>query len=183
LISSKGEVIGKYRKHHIPPIEKPFISSGDYESPVFETEFGKIGILICYERHFPMKWSILAQKGAEIIFNPSSEDDNSLSERMWFVENLNAAVSCGVFTVSINRCGEEMFGDRLARYFGSSHVSSPFGFVTPHLSQQQQGILITTLDMSVIEKAREEILFHKNQNLTDFIRDLSDIDAAAGRKF
>ncbi|KAG5674328.1 hypothetical protein PVAND_004304 [Polypedilum vanderplanki] len=181
LISSNGKIIGKYRKHHMPPIEKSHLSSGSYESSVFDTEYGKIGILICYERHYPFKSKILGLKGAEIIFNPSSEDVNSLSERLWFVENLNTAVANGIFCVSINRCGEENFGKHSLKYFGSSYVASPFGIISSHLSQQQ-GILITEIDLNLIEKARKEISFHNNQKLSDFVKDLNELEKSNNNK-
>jgi beta-ureidopropionase len=93
LISTEGKVIGKYRKNHIPPIEAPFLSPGDFDQPIFDTEFGKIGILICYERHFPLNWMMLSLGGAEIVFNPSSEDTICLDESNNSGNDCNEALS------------------------------------------------------------------------------------------
>lgn len=173
VISNHGEIIGKYRKHHIPPIEAEHLTPGDFDCPVFETDFGKIGILICYERHFPLKWMTLALKGAEIIFNPSSEDENSLSQRMWFNEAVNAAVSNGVFTASINRVGIEKFGEKSFKYFGSTYIASPYGFITNPLPNDQAGLLIAEIDLNATKEAKSEFSFHKNNQLKNYTHELS----------
>lgn len=171
VISSNGDLIGKYRKHHLPPIEAAHLTSGEYDCPVFETEFGKIGILICYERHFPLKWLTLAQKGAEIIFNPSAEDVKSLSEKMWSIEGLNAAVANGVFTVLINRVGVETFDEKSFKYFGSSYIASPYGVKTP-ASPDKKTLLITGVNIGVIEEVKNEFSFHKNIQLKNYAEEL-----------
>jgi N-carbamoylputrescine amidase len=173
VISNHGKIIGKYRKHHIPPIELEHLTPGDFDCPVFETEFGKIGILICYERHFQLKWMTLALKGAQIIFNPSSEDEKSLSERMWFIEGFNAAVSNGVFTASINRVGIENFGENSINYFGSSYIASPYGFITDSLPRDNAGLLIADIDINVIEEVKSEFSFHNNNQLKNYIKELA----------
>lgn len=167
LISSSGEVIGKYRKNHIPPIEADFLHSGDFKHPVFETEFGKIGILICYERHFPLNWMMLGLNGAEIVFNPSSEEINSFSEKVWFVEGTSAAAANGFFTVSVNRVGTETFSDGNSHtYFGSNYFASPDGLKSPSLPKDSDGILIAEIDLNCCQRVRQELSFHKNQHLS-----------------
>lgn len=174
IIASSGEVIGKYRKNHIPPIEATFLSSGDFNHNVWDTEFGKIGIMICYERHFPLNWMILGMKGAEIIFNPSAEDENSLSERMWTVEGRNAAVANGFFTVNINRAGSEEFSSGVVtKYFGSTYSASPNGFVSKSLPKEGDGLLISEIDLNACRRAKEEFSFHRNQNLNKYMEEMS----------
>ncbi|XP_070495168.1 beta-ureidopropionase-like [Chironomus tepperi] len=174
VVSNRGELIGKCRKYHIPPIEAPYITPGDFDPPVFETDFGKIGILICYERHFPLRWLLLASKGAEIIFNPSSEDESGLSEKMWEVECLNAAVANGVVTVAINRCGSETFEENTFNYFGNSYVASPYGTIES-VNSQDQRVCVVEIDLNGCKKAKEGLSFHKNQKISKYAEKLSEI--------
>lgn len=175
VISNHGELIGKYRKHHIPTIEAGHLTPGDFDCPVFDTEFGRIGILICSERHFPLKWMTLALKGAQVVFNPSSEDEKGLSERMWFNEALNAAVSNGVFTASINRVGTENFKEKSFKYFGSSYIASPYGVMSQTLPKDKSGLLVATIDLNAIAEVKSEHSFHNNNQLRNYIHELSKL--------
>lgn len=174
VVSNRGEFIGKYRKYHIPPIEAPYITPGDFDPPVFDTDYGKIGILICYERHFPLRWLLLASKGAEIIFNPSSEDESGWSKKVWEIECFNAAVANGVYTVAINRCGSETFDEESFRYFGNSFVASPYG--TKHsVNSSDQQLFFLEIDLSSVEYVREQLSFHKNQKISEYAEKLTEI--------
>ena len=174
VVSNRGEIIGKCRKHHIPPIEAPYLTAGDFDCPVIETDYGKIGILICYERHFPLRWLLLASKGAEIIFNPSSEDENTLSHKMWGIECFNAAVTNGVYTVAINRCGTEMFDEKNFKYFGNSYFASPYG--TLHsVNFQGERVFIGEIDLNTVKYVKEEFSFHKNQKIAEYAEKLGEI--------
>lgn len=176
VISSSGEIVGKYRKSHIPPIEGDFLKPGDFDHPVFDTEFGKIGIAICFERHFPLNWMMLALKGAEIIFNPSSEDAHSFSDRLWMIEGRNAALANGVFTVSVNRVGRETFLNKNSfSYFGSSYVASPDGFVSQSLPRDRDGLLVVEIDLNLCQEMRKELSFHGNQKLEVYSQKLEEI--------
>ncbi|KAG4065462.1 hypothetical protein HA402_002696 [Bradysia odoriphaga] len=176
IVSATGDIVGKYRKIHIPPIEQPFLQRGSFDHAVFDTEVGKIGILICYERHFPMCWMMHGLSQADIVFNPSAEDANSMSERLWCAEGLNAAVSNGFFTVMVNRCGTETFRDgRSFSYFGSNYVASPYGYVTPQLSGEKDGLLITEIDLNDCRKVKKEFSIHQNDHLDLYINKLSQI--------
>lgn len=73
VISNNGNYLGKHRKNHIPVThESNFYTSGELGHPVFETEFGRIAINICYGRHHPQNWMMFGLNGAEIVFNPSA---------------------------------------------------------------------------------------------------------------
>lgn len=176
VTSTTGHLIGKYRKIHIPPIEQPFLRPGLFDHPVFDTEFGKIGIVICYERHFPLCWMMHGLKQADIVFNPSSEDEHSLSERLWFAEGLNAAVSNAFFTVMVNRTGTETFNDGSSFcYFGSNYVSSPYGYRTPHLSREKEGLLITEIDLNACRKVKKDFSIHQKHHLDIYINKLCEM--------
>src|SRR4029453_481917 len=91
-----GTYLGRYRKQHIPQVkgfwEKFYFTPGTEGYPVFETAVGKVGVYICYDRHFPEGWRILGLHGAEIVFNPSATH-RGLSEYIWRLEQPAAAVA------------------------------------------------------------------------------------------
>ena len=96
VIDADGTYLGKYRKQHIPQVqgfwEKFYFAPGTGGYPVFETAVGKVGVYICYDRHFPEGWRILGLHGAEIVFNPSATH-RGLSEYLWRLEQPAAAVA------------------------------------------------------------------------------------------
>jgi beta-ureidopropionase len=114
-ISNQGQYLGKHRKNHIPRVgdfnESTYYMEGDNGHPVFETDFGKIAINICYDRHHPLSWMMLGLNGAEIVFNPSATI-GGLSEPMWAIEARNAAIANHYFTVGLNRVGTEVFPNK-----------------------------------------------------------------------
>jgi beta-ureidopropionase len=106
VISNSGSVIGKHRKNHIPRVgdfnESTYYYEGNTGHPVFETQFGKIGINICYGRHHPQNWMMFGLNGAEIVFNPSATI-GALSEPLWSIEARNAAIANSYFTVAVSQ--------------------------------------------------------------------------------
>ena len=105
VISNSGNIIGKHRKNHIPRVgdfnESTYYFEGNTGHPVFETQFGRVAMNICYGRHHPQNWMMFGLNGAEIVFNPSAEIAGSLSDRMWYIEGRNAAVANSFFTVTV----------------------------------------------------------------------------------
>lgn len=106
VIDADGTYLGKYRKQHIPQTkgfwEKFYFVSGDGGYPIFETAVGKVGVYICYDRHFPEGWRALGLNGAEIVFNPSATS-RGLSQYLWKLEQPAAAVANMFYVGAINR--------------------------------------------------------------------------------
>src|SRR5918999_5582304 len=101
VIDADGTYLGKYRKNHIPHCapgfwEKFYFKPGNLGYPVFDTQHGKVGVYICYDRHFPEGARILGLNGAEIVFNPSATVAG-LSEYLWKLEQPEHAVANGYF--------------------------------------------------------------------------------------
>lgn len=146
IISNNGKYLGKHRKNHIPRVgdfnESTYYMEGNTGHPVFDTEFGKIAINICYGRHHPQNWMMFGLNGAEIVFNPSATI-GELSEPLWGIEARNAAIANSYFTVAINRVGIENFPNEFTSangkkahkdfgpFYGSSYISAPDGSRTP----------------------------------------------------
>ena len=111
VIDADGRFLGKYRKTHIPHVQagvlgEVLLPPGNLGYPVFETAFAKIGVYICYDRHFPEGARALGLAGAEIVFNPSATVAG-LSEYLWKLEQPAHAVANGYFVGAINRVGTE----------------------------------------------------------------------------
>lgn len=98
VISNSGKYLGKHRKNHIPRVgdfnESTYYYEGNTGHPVFDTEFGKIAINICYGRHHPQNWMMFALNGAEIVFNPSATVNYYYCRIQWFSLNIFVIHSC-----------------------------------------------------------------------------------------
>lgn len=170
VIDNHGNILGKQQKGHIPRVgdfnQSTYYMEGESGHPVFETDFGKIGINICYGRHHPLHWMGFGLNGAEIVFNPSATIDG-LSEALWPIEARNAAIANHYFTVGINRVGTEVYpneftsGDgkkaknSFGHFYGSSYVGVPDGSRTPPLSRTRDGLLITDLDLNMCRRVKD----------------------------
>ena len=128
VIDADGTYLGKYRKHHIPQVkgfwEKFYFRPGNLGYPVFDTAVGKVGVYICYDRHFPEGWRMLGLGGAKIVFNPSATS-RGLSMYLWNLEQPASAVANEYFIGAINRVGTEPYGDN--GFYGSSYFVDPRG--------------------------------------------------------
>ena len=130
VIDADGKYLGKYRKHHIPHVgpgfwEKFYFRPGNLGYPVFNTAAGKIGVYICYDRHFPEGARILGLNGAEIVMNPSATVAG-LSEYLWKLEQPAHAVANGYFVGAINRVGMEKPW-KIGEFYGQSYFCDPRG--------------------------------------------------------
>lgn len=180
VISNTGHVIGKHRKNHIPRVgdfnESTYYYEGNTGHPVFETQFGRIAISICYGRHHPQNWMMFGLNGAEIVFNPSATV-GELSEHLWGVEARNAAIANSYFTVAINRVGTETFpfaftsGNKreahtdFGPFYGSSYVAAPNGARTPGLSRVKDGLLVVEMDLNLCRQVKDQWGFRLTQRL------------------
>ncbi|HEY1515640.1 MAG TPA: nitrilase-related carbon-nitrogen hydrolase [Solirubrobacteraceae bacterium] len=165
VIERDGTVLGKYRKTHIPQVgpifwEKYFFKPGNLGYPVWDTSVGKVGVFICYDRHFPEPARILGLKGAELTFNPSATIE-SLSKYLWQLEQPAHAVANGFFVGAINRVGEELVDG--ARFYGSSYFCDPRGRIVAQASDREDEVLVADLDLGVIEEVRTTWQFFRDR--------------------
>ncbi len=151
LIDREGQLAGTYSKNHAFDTEQKYFALGD-DMPVFDTDFGTIGIMICFDMGLPETARILALKGAEIIFVPSAwriED-----ELMWDVNTQCRALENRVFLAAVNRVGRE--GDELLM-FGKSKVVDYDGRVIAEAHRFREEVITTTVDLGKLEFARFEV--------------------------
>ncbi|HSO50737.1 MAG TPA: nitrilase-related carbon-nitrogen hydrolase [Acidimicrobiia bacterium] len=165
VIDSDGTYLGKYRKNHIPHVkgfwEKFYFRPGNMGYPVFDTAVGKVGVYICYDRHFPEGWRALGLNGAKIVFNPSATS-RGLSMYLWKLEQPASAVANEYFIGAINRVGKEPFGDN--DFYGSSYFVDPRGqIIGDSASDTEEELVIRDLDLDQIEEVRQQWAFYRDR--------------------
>ncbi len=164
VIDADGKYLGKYRKSHIPQVagfyEKFFFKPGNSGWPMFQTAYCKLGVYICYDRHFPEGWRALALSGAEYIVNPSATVAG-LSQYLWKLEQPASAVANGCYIGAINRVGTEAPWD-IGKFYGSSYVVNPRGEFLVEASEDKDELVVADMDMDLVREVR---------NLWQFFRD------------
>ena len=165
VIDADGSYLGKYRKNHIPQVagfwEKFFFKPGNLGYPVFSTRYGKVGVYICYDRHFPEGARCLGLNGAEIVFNPSATVAG-LSQYLWELEQTAHAAANGYFMAAINRIGEEGPWN-IGRFYGSSYFADPRGQIVAQASEYEPELLIADLDFDLIREVRNTWQFYRDR--------------------
>ncbi len=165
VIDADGTYLGKYRKHHIPQVkgfwEKFYFRPGNLGYPVFDTAVGKVGVYICYDRHFPEGWRALGLNGAEIVFNPSATS-RGLSAYLWKLEQPASAVANEYYIGAINRVGIEPLGDN--DFYGTTYFVDPEGkFVGEPADDHKPELLVRDLDLDLIKTVRDRWQFYRDR--------------------
>lgn len=166
VIDSEGNYLGKYRKTHIPHVapgfwEKFYFRPGNLGYPVFDLGFCKIGVYICYDRHFPEGARALGLNGAEIVFNPSATVAG-LSEYLWKLEQPAHAAANGYFLGAINRVGTEAPWN-IGEFYGQSYFCDPRGQIFAQASRDKDEVLISDLDLDMIAEVRKTWQFYRDR--------------------
>ncbi|MFD5556341.1 nitrilase-related carbon-nitrogen hydrolase [Streptomyces sp. NPDC127068] len=165
VIDADGSYLGKYRKHHIPQVkgfwEKYYFKPGNLGWPVFDTAAGRIGVYICYDRHFPEGWRELGLNGAQLVYNPSATS-RGLSAYLWQLEQPAAAVANEYFVAAINRVGREEYGTN--DFYGTSYFVDPRGqFVGEPAADDAEELLVRDLDFGLIDEVRTQWAFYRDR--------------------
>ncbi|HEX3816374.1 MAG TPA: nitrilase-related carbon-nitrogen hydrolase [Mycobacteriales bacterium] len=165
VIDADGSYLGKYRKHHIPQVngfwEKYYFKPGNVGYPVFDTAVGKVGVYICYDRHFPEGWRALGLAGAQIVFNPSATS-RGLSEYLWRLEQPAAAVANEYYVGAINRVGVEPLGDD--DFYGQSYFVDPRGQTVGDVaSDSAEEVVVRDLDLDRLTEVRHQWQFYRDR--------------------
>ena len=166
VIDADGKYLGKYRKTHIPHVapgfwEKFYFRPGNLGYPCFDTAFARIGVYICYDRHFPEGARCLGLNGAEIIFNPSATVAG-LSEYLWKLEQPAHAVANGYFVGAINRVGTEAPWN-IGEFYGQSYFCDPRGRMLAVGTRDQDELIVADLNMDTIREVRNTWQFYRDR--------------------
>jgi len=165
VIDADGRYLGKHRKNHIPQVkgfwEKFYFRPGNLGYPIFDTAVGRIGVYICYERHFPEGWRALGLAGARIVFNPSATS-RGLSSYLWRLEQPAAAVANEYFVGALNRVGVEPLGDN--DFYGGSYFVDPRGqLIGDAASDTEDEVVVRDLDMGTLAEVRDLWAFYRDR--------------------
>jgi len=166
VIDADGKYLGKYRKTHIPHCkpgfwEKFYFRPGNLGYPVFETAYAKVGVYICYDRHFPEGARALGLNGAEVVFNPSATVAG-LSEYLWKLEQPAHAVANGYFVGAINRVGREAPWN-IGEFYGQSYFCDPRGKIIAEAPRDKDAVVVADLNFDLIDEVRSVWQFYRDR--------------------
>ncbi|QGQ99631.1 N-carbamoylputrescine amidase [Paenibacillus psychroresistens] len=165
VIDADGEVLGKYRKSHIPDgpgyEEKFYFNPGDTGFKVWNTRYAKIGVGVCWDQWYPESARCMALMGAEILFYPTAigtepQDSTIDSKDHWQMCMLGHAASNLVPVIASNRIGLESDEDSSITFYGSSFISGPMGNKVAEASRSEEEVLVAEFDLDQIEIMRIE---------------------------
>ena len=166
VIGRDGAFLGMYRKAHIPHAapgfwEKFYFRPGNLGFPVFDLGLCKIGVYLCYDRHFPEGARVMGLNGAQIIFNPSAVIAGP-NDFLWKIEPPALAVANGYYVAAINRVGTEAPWN-LGEFFGQSYFCNPRGKIIAEGSRDRDEIVTTDLDLDLIAEIRSACPFYRDR--------------------
>jgi N-carbamoylputrescine amidase len=178
VIGTDGSILGLYRKMHIPDdpayYEKFYFTPGDLGFRIFPTQFGNLGVLVCWDQWFPEAARLTALRGADIIFyptaigwHPSEKADNGVAQRdAWRTVQRGHAIANGVYVAAVNRVGVETpAGPPGLEFWGTSFLCDPQGVVLSEASTEKPEILFGTVDPSHLENVRRNWPFLRDRRI------------------
>lgn len=165
VLDADGSTLGIYRKNHIPQTsgfwEKYYFKPGNLGYPTFQTRYARVGVYICYDRHFPEGARLLGLNGAEVVFNPSATVAG-LSQYLWKLEQPAHAVANGYFVAASNRVGTEAPWN-IGRFYGSSYVCDPRGQFLAEATETEDQLVHADCDLDMITEVRRVWQFFRDR--------------------
>jgi N-carbamoylputrescine amidase len=179
IIDAGGEILGTYRKMHIPDdpsyYEKYYFTPGDLGFKSFQTKFGKIGTLICWDQWYPEGARLTSLQGAEVLFYPTAigwhpaekERYGSAQKDSWITIQRSHAIANGVYVASANRIGlEKPISDSDGiQFWGSSFICDPQGVFIAQASEDKEEILLAEVDLKHLETIRRNWPFLRDRRI------------------
>ena len=180
IIDESGKIISKYRKMHIPDdpgyYEKFYFTPGDLGFKSTNTNYGKIGSLVCWDQWFPEAARLTTLKGAEILFYPTAIGWHPKEKKKFGNSQLNAwitmqkshAIANGVYVAAINRIGIENVKNKKIQFWGNSLIIDPNGNIIKKANSNKNEILICDIDFKKIETARQHWPFLRDRRIDHY---------------
>jgi N-carbamoylputrescine amidase len=181
IIDADGTFMGVYRKNHIPDdplfMEKYYFTPGDRGFRVWDTLYGKIGVLICWDQWYPEAARLTAMQGAEILFYPTAigwipEEKplrGDIQRDAWRSIQRSHAIANGLYVAAINRTGwEQTTPEGGLEFWGGSFVAGPMGEILAEASETQEEVLITEVDFGTLDTIRTEWPFFRDRRIDLF---------------
>jgi N-carbamoylputrescine amidase len=177
VIQSDGSLGGIFRKMHIPDdplyFEKFYFTPGDLGFKNFDTKFGRVGVLVCWDQWYPEGARLTAMQGADVLFYPTAIGWHPHEKAQYGAAQLDAwrtiqrshAIANGIYVCAINRIGFEGTPDSGLEFWGNSFVADPFGVVVAQASQDQDEILVVECDPARMEEVRRNWPFFRDRRI------------------
>jgi N-carbamoylputrescine amidase len=184
VFDADGRLLGLYRKTHVPDdplyFEKYYFTPGDLGFRTFETHFGRVGVLVCWDQWFPEAARLTALQGAEVIlyptaigWHPHEKAEHGVDQRMaWQMVQRGHAITNGVYVAAVNRVGHEGDAGAGLEFWGTSFVSDPFGLLLGSTSEDREEVLVVPCDRRRLEDVRRNWPFLRDRRV-DAYGDLS----------
>lgn len=170
VLGPDGQIMGKYRKTSIPLVKTPslvgnekyYFKPGNLGFPVWQTPFGvNVGVMICYDRHFPEHARLLALNGADLVFVPTATA--GMSRYLWEIELQAHAIDNIYYVGGVNRVGYDDGGSPDQKYYGASFFADPKGKILAQAGEDEDEIVYAEIDTRVIEELRNEWGFFRDR--------------------
>lgn len=182
VLDESGAIAGVYRKMHIPDdpayYEKFYFTPGDLGFKAFDTKYGKIGTLICWDQWFPEGARLTALRGAEVLLYPTAigwhpyekEEVGASQQDAWQTIQRSHAIANGVYVAAANRVGTEVFneGSDGIQFWGHSFIADPFGVVIAQASDDKEEVLIAEIDRARMEDVRRNWQFLRDRRIENY---------------
>ncbi len=177
VIDADGALLGMYRKMHIPDdplfLEKFYFTPGDLGFKAFDTKFGRIATLVCWDQWYPEAARLAAMTGANILFYPTAigwhpaekAEYGEAQHSAWKTIQRSHAIANGIYVAAVNRVGFEGTPDKTLEFWGASFVSDPFGRVLAEGSHDKEEILIVECDVKQMEEVRRNWPFLRDRRI------------------
>jgi N-carbamoylputrescine amidase len=177
ILDADGSLLGKYRKMHIPDdplyFEKFYFTPGDLGFLNFDTRFGRIGVLVCWDQWYPEAARVSVLGGANVLFYPTAigwhpsekQEFGAAQLDAWRTIQRSHAIANGVFVAAVNRVGFEGPPESGLEFWGHSFVSDPFGRVLAEGSADKEEILIVECDPKLNEETRRNWPFLRDRRI------------------
>ena len=180
VIDASGEILGVYRKTHIPDdpqyFEKFYFTPGDLGYRVFETRFAKVGVLICWDQWFPEAARLAALGGAELLVYPTAigwlpaerETVGATQYDAWRTVQRGHAIANGLYVAAVNRVGVEGMAGATLDFWGRSFVCDPQGQLVAEASGDAPEVLVASCSRRVIEAQRRDWPFLRDRRIDTY---------------
>ncbi len=177
ILNADGTLAGVFRKMHIPDdplfFEKFYFTPGDLGFRNFDTPFGRLGVLVCWDQWYPEGARLTAMQGASVLFYPTAIGWHPYEKEQYGASQLDAwktiqrshSIANGVYVCSVNRVGFEGTPESGLEFWGNSFVSDPFGVVLTEASHDREENLIATVDPARIEEVRRGWPFWRDRRI------------------
>jgi N-carbamoylputrescine amidase len=176
IIDADGRLLGKYRKMHIPDdpqyYEKFYFTPGDLGFRSWDTRFGRIGVLVCWDQWYPEAARLTSMSGAQILFYPTAigwlpaekEEHGAQQQAAWETIQRSHAIANGVFVCAVNRVGHEEGPTGGLEFWGGSFVSDPGGRIIAKGGTGEE-VVTATLNLGKVDESRTHWPFLRDRRI------------------